>query len=198
MKLVPDFNHGYPITRQFYDEKMSGLQNPVLVASLFPQLSLEEQTNLWQTKEVLYEQIIETGIDPISGLIDLIDLCKQRAVQVFVVTNSPKRSCFKTMTSIGIKHKFGANVIVAEECDYPKPDPAPYLKALKLAGVKADEAIVFEDSPGGIHSATSASILTIGITSTQTDQVLRTAGATFTIPDYNATVLHESLANWMI
>ena len=44
-----------------------------------------------------------------------------------------------------------------------KPDPALYLLALETLGVKADQAIAFEDSPNGILAATRAGIFCIAV-----------------------------------
>lgn len=44
-----------------------------------------------------------------------------------------------------------------------KPDPALYLLALKMANIKASEAIAIEDSPAGVQSALTAGIPTLWI-----------------------------------
>lgn len=196
LELVPEFNNGEPISREFYDTYMSGRQNPELVASIFPDMPLEEQTKLWTTKEGRYEDIITRGVPPVNGLPALLDFCERKNLVTYVVTNAPKGSCMKTMKSIGISDHFASRVVVAEECERPKPDPAPYLRGLKLADVSPSEAIAFEDSPSGTKSATGAGILTIGMRSTQTDETLRAAGATFTVPDYTAPELLEALSMW--
>lgn len=196
LEVVPSFNDGVPITRQYYDKEMSGRQNPELVASILPHLSLQERTFLWKTKESRYEDVICRGVKPIPGLLELLNYCEKKGIKTFVVTNAPKGSCAKTMKSIGISEHFGSRVVVAEECESPKPHPAPYLRGLKLAGVKADEAIAFEDSPSGATSATAAGLLTIGIRSTQTDEALRAVGASFTVPDYTTPKLLEAIEFW--
>lgn len=175
---------------------MSGHQNPELVSRILPQLSLQQQTHLWQTKESRYEDVISKGVSPIAGLIDLIKRCKQDGIITYIVTNAPKGTCMKTMLSIGITEYFGSNVVVAEECEHPKPHPAPYLRALELAGVSAKDAIAFEDSPSGTRSATAAGLLTIGMRSTQSDETLRSYGAAFTVRDYNDPKLLSSLSMW--
>lgn len=87
--------------------------------------------------------------------------------------------------------------MVGEDCEFPKPHPAPYIRALKLAAVGAEEAIAVEDSPSGIRSATAAGLVTIGVRSTQSDEVLREAGAIFTVADFTAETLAEALAFWL-
>lgn len=176
---------------------MSGRQNPELVANILPHLPLSEQTQIWQTKEAHYEEIISRGIPPVPGLPSLLDSCSAKNLITYIVTNAPKGSAAKTLTSIGLAEHFQQRVVVAEECDFPKPHPAPYLRAMELANVPANHAIAFEDSPSGTRSATAAGLLTIGVRSTQSDEVLRKAGAAFTIPDFTAPALEEALRQWL-
>lgn len=194
LRLEPSFNEGKPISREFYDENMSGRLNPVIVATLFPHLSQDEQTSLWQAKEAQYEDKIRLGVPPIDGLVDLIKRCQRHDIIQYIVTNAPKGSARTTLTSIKLAPFFGGNVVFGEECEHPKPHPEPYLHTLKLAGVEADSAIAFEDSVSGTTSATRAGIYTIGLRSTQPDTVLRAAGAAFTIADYTDPALQEFLA----
>lgn len=197
LSLVPSFNQGKPISRQLYDSEMSGRQNPELVANILPNLPLSEQTRIWQTKEAHYEEIISRGIPPVPGLPSLLDSCAAQNLTTYIVTNAPKGSAAKTLASIGLAEHFEHRVVVAEECDFPKPHPAPYLRAMELAKVLPHHAIAFEDSPSGTRSATAAGLLTIGVRSTQSDKVLREAGAEFTIPDFTAPVLAEALKQWL-
>lgn len=176
---------------------MSGRQNPELVASILPNLPLAERTRIWQTKEYRYEEVISRGIPPVSGLPQLLRSCNDHNLITYIVTNAPRGSAAKTLSSIGIAAHFGNRVVVAEDCEFPKPHPAPYLRALKLASIPTENAIAFEDSPSGTRSATAAGLLTIGVRSTQSDAALRAAGALFTIADFKARELSEALAHWL-
>lgn len=184
VELVPSYNDGQPITREQYDTTMAGRQNPELVASILPDMSERERTALWQTKERRYEHMIGKGVPPIIGLTTLLENCAKHGLTTMVVTNAPKGSCTKTLNAIGVAPHFGDRIVVAEDCSKPKPDAAPYLRALQVGGVAADVAIAFEDSPSGTMAAVAAGVYTIGIRSTQSDKALCNAGAAFTIQDY--------------
>lgn len=72
---------------------------------------------------------------------------------------------------------------------------APYLEGMKRVGVSGDQCVAFEDSPSGIRSAvgectdlfldlglkcTAAGVkVIVGIMSTQTEETLKKAGATY-------------------
>lgn len=49
-------------------------------------------------------------------------------------------------------------VLTHESYRHSKPSPEPYLLGLQRMGVRADEALVIEDSPRGLQAATAAGI----------------------------------------
>lgn len=88
-----------------------------------------------------------------------------------------------------------ASLITALEHDYPgaftdgnrvtaadvvkgKPAPEPYLKGLEIAGVRAEDAIVVENAPLGVHAGHAAGCFTVGLTTGPIPaKMLRDAGA---------------------
>ncbi len=53
-------------------------------------------------------------------------------------------------------------MVCGEDVQNGKPDPEPYLTALKRSGFQAEEAIAIEDSAQGTAAAVAAGIETIG------------------------------------
>ncbi len=61
-----------------------------------------------------------------------------------------------------------------EDCPVHKPDPFPYLAALKKANVEPGQALVIEDSFSGVTAALKANIPVVGILQDQTaDQLIQ-------------------------
>ncbi len=56
-------------------------------------------------------------------------------------------------------------ILTYEDFTNTKPDPEPYLKALKVSGMPPEHCIVIEDSPRGITAARAAGLDVIAITS---------------------------------
>ena len=54
-------------------------------------------------------------------------------------------------------------MITAYDVKKGKPDPEPYLMALKKGGFKNNEAIVIENAPLGIQAGHNAGIFTIAV-----------------------------------
>lgn len=74
-----------------------------------------------------------------------------------------------------------------------KPDPLPYLTALRLLDASADQALAFEDSLAGVRSAAAAGIHTFGMLSGLEETQLREAGARSIIRDFNDEALWQRL-----
>ena len=54
-------------------------------------------------------------------------------------------------------------MVTAYDVKKGKPDPEPYLMALKKGGFNKNEAIVIENAPLGVQSGHSAGIFTIAV-----------------------------------
>ena len=78
-------------------------------------------------------------------------------------------------------------MVTAFDVKYGKPNPEPYLMALKKGGLKADEAIVVENAPLGVEAGHNAGIFTIAVNTGPLDgQVLLDAGADLLLPSMQA------------
>lgn len=64
----------------------------------------------------------------------------------------------------------------SDDVERVKPDPALYVRALDKLGVRADEAIAFEDSPNGALAASRAGIFCVTIPNPMTQQMVFAAG----------------------
>jgi HAD superfamily hydrolase (TIGR01509 family) len=79
-----------------------------------------------------------------------------------VVTNSSSEHFYGVHESTQLLPYF-ENITTRDDVVLAKPDPEPYLLALKKAQLESHEVIVIEDSPRGIAAAKAANIFTIGI-----------------------------------
>jgi HAD superfamily hydrolase (TIGR01509 family) len=104
-------------------------------------------------------------------------------MRVALVTNAPEENVEAIMLALGLRDLFDT-VVLADEVEAVKPDPAPYTAALKKLGVPAEEALAFEDSVSGISSSVAAGVPTVGIASSQAPERLLAAGAFMTAEDF--------------
>jgi len=190
---------GINCDREFYDKHISGKHNPEIAATLLPQLSVEEGAALMAKKEALYRERAEAHLQPLPGLLSLLDALKARNVRLAAVTNAPGENARMMLRVLKVEHYF-EHVILAEDCVRAKPHPEPYLEAMRRFGVQGEECVVFEDSPSGAKAGKAAEAVTVGIRTTQTSSALESAGAHVTVQDFrdlNVDKLINDLENFV-
>ena len=184
------------LDRNFYRQRISGRTNSKIIKDIIPQLTLEEAWKLATEKEETYRRIANS-LKPTPGLDKLLRLTDDMGIKRAVVTNAPEDNAVYMLKVLRLTDTF-PTVVMAKDAPPGKPDPAPYQLGLSRLGViDAQKAIAFEDSAAGIHSAVSAGIYTIGITSSHPAQDLIDAGASMTINDFNHPQLWRLLDSFM-
>jgi HAD superfamily hydrolase (TIGR01509 family) len=174
--------HGYDVTWDFYRDRISGRLAPEIVTDLLPDLSDEEAQEMAEKKEAQFRE--QAGdLEPLPGLLDLIEKGQERGMGIALVTNAPKENVFVVLEILGLEDTFEP-VILAEEIGVSKPDPAPYQAVLEALNVSAGEAVAFEDSPSGIASSVDAGIPTVGIASTHKPEELEKLGVDLVAQDF--------------
>ncbi|MBD2102737.1 HAD family phosphatase [Leptolyngbya sp. FACHB-261] len=184
--------YGITVDAVFYKKHISGRLNPDIVRDLLPQLSLEEGLRLADRKEARFREL-GTELQPLPGLLELLDWASQHQLSRALVTNAPRENAHFMLGVLGLEYAF-TTVVLAEEATAGKPDPAPYQLALSRLGIMPGQALAFEDSQAGIRAAVAADIATVGIASTHEPQVLQKAGAMQVIPDFTDPKLVEIFA----
>ena len=174
--------YGVSVDEEFYRESISGRNTSEIVRDLLPELSDEENRSVGDAKEIRFRERA-TELEPLPGLVDFVGWGRERGMSIVLVTNAPEENVEAILLALGLRDLF-ETVVLADEVEAVKPDPAPYRAALEKIGVPADEAIAFEDSVSGISSAVAASVPTVGITSSQKPETLLAAGAFVTAEDF--------------
>lgn len=173
---------GVTVDEVFYRENISGRTSAEIVRDLLPDLSDEENRTLSEAKEASFRERA-AELEPLPGLLDFLDAAKSRGLMTALVTNAPRENVGAILPALELQDFFD-EVVLSEDVEAVKPDPAPYRAALKKLGVAPGEALAFEDSFSGIASAVGAGIPTVGIASTQEPEKLLRAGAFVVIRDF--------------
>ncbi len=176
---------------EFYMTRISGRSNAVIVQELLPHLSEAEGRELFEAKEIDFRSRL-TGIEPLPGLLEYIQLGHDHDMQIALVTNAPRDNVPVTLAALGLEDHFDEQIL-ADDVGIGKPDPAPYLAALERFDLNPEEAVAFEDSPSGIESAIGAGISTVGIASTRSPETLLAAGAFMVAEDFTDAELRDLL-----
>jgi len=186
--------YGYDVDDAFYKAKISGRINYDIWKDFLPPHTADQEIEKMSLyKEDIYRERARSLLVPMGGLIPLLEEIKESGLKIGCVTNAPRGNVDLVMDVLNIRHYFQIEVL-GDDCERGKPHPAPYLKALELFNVKAENTVAFEDSPAGMASSVAAKIRTIGVCSTQTPEALKKFGAEITIPDFTHISL-EKLRN---
>jgi HAD superfamily hydrolase (TIGR01509 family) len=183
--------YGMDIDEVFYKSRISGGLNPEILADILPQLSPQEADDFADEKEAMFREMA-LKLEPIKGLSQVIAWSHNHNLKLALVTNAPRANTVFMLEVLGLEDTFEL-IVLAEDEAAAKPDPTPYRVAVQRLGVKIENAVVLEDSPAGIRSATGAGLRTIAVASTQDPQRLLELGSFMAIYDFTDLQLWEFL-----
>ncbi|MGH8381707.1 HAD family hydrolase [Pseudomonas sp.] len=173
---------GRVLTEAEFDAHVSGRANADLCRYLFPDRSLAEHQVFADRKEARFRALSPT-LQPIAGLIRLLEHGEQAGIGMAVVTNAPRANAVHMLNAMGLGERF-EHVLVAEELPRAKPDPLPYLTGLECLQARASHALAFEDAVPGVTAASQAGIFTVGLSTSQAPEALLAAGAQLVVADF--------------
>lgn len=174
--------YGVRVDEAYYRDRISGRSTAEIVRDLLPDLTDEENRFIGDAKEASFRERA-SELEPLPGLVEFLKRGRERGMRISLVTNAPEENVEAILLALELRYLFDT-IVLADEVEAVKPDPAPYTAALKKAGVPAEEALAFEDSVSGISSSVAAGVLTVGITSSQEPRRLLDAGAFMTAEDF--------------
>ena len=182
---------GLPAEPGFYARRILGRANLDIFAEFLP--DAPDPLALSERKEAMFRARLPHPYPAMPGVLALVKLARARGWQLAVVTNAMRKNAEAMLAAIGLDTAFDI-VVSGEECARGKPDPAPYLEAMRLIGETPEACIAFEDSPSGLRAAAGAGAYALGIRSTLDDATLRAAGAVATLKDFTDPALPAHLA----
>jgi HAD superfamily hydrolase (TIGR01509 family) len=152
---------GVTINEEIYRSTIIGRTNDAIFASLLPHLPVERHEAYADEKEATFRRMAQ-DLKPLEGLLDLLEWAEGRGIRIALVTNAPRLNADHMLEALGLAGRFEVEITI-EEVERGKPDPLPYLTALERLGIKAEEAIAFEDSPSGMRAAKAAGLYSFGV-----------------------------------
>lgn len=183
--------YGVEVTRELYEEKLSGRVDREAIEDVLPDLPDEEVDELLEREELRARQRA-SEIGPLPGLRGLIEAGRRRRLPLALVTNSTREDAGEVLQPLGLHGAF-APVIHPQDTDEDKPAALPYEQALERLGLSAGEVVAFEDSVTGARSAVEAGIPTVGITSGHPPEDLLEAGVSIVVGDFMDPALYDFL-----
>ena len=148
--------------------RINGGKNRIAYYSKLNNHSLSDDLiiKIHEKKQFHYLEIIkENCVNFKTGVYRLINELNRKKIRQFIVTSSSKMQ-----VDLLVEYLFnGFNpfefIISSDDVEFKKPNPLPYLKAVKLSGIKKNKSVVFEDSNPGLKSSLAAKLPTIFVPS---------------------------------
>lgn len=139
----------------------SGTINIVSLRERGYEASEKEIKQIYQTKSDIFNSLPKAERMP--GAYEILQKIKSEGLTPMVVTGSGQLSLLDKLN-----HNFPGIfkqelMVTAFDVKYGKPNPEPYLMALQKAGIQANEAVVVENAPLGVHAGVAAGIFTIAV-----------------------------------
>lgn len=141
----------------------------------------EEIQTIYKNKTIEFNTNPEA--QPLPGALELLTKVKASGLFPMLVTGSGQDSLLNRLNSNFPGMFVRELMVTAYDVQFGKPNPEPYLMALKKGNLLPNQAIVVENAPLGVQAAVAAGIFTIAVnTGPLKDQVLLDAGANLLFP----------------
>jgi beta-phosphoglucomutase-like phosphatase (HAD superfamily) len=138
-----------------------GPSNKMIFGTIIdPTLSDEQIAFYSEKKEAEYRSVAKSSPDNmhlVPGVEEMLDYLAENNIPFALATSSIRGNVEFYMEDLGMKKWFTWDRVVYEDSGLPhKPDPAYYIEAARILGVKPEECIIVEDSTAGIAAAKNA------------------------------------------
>ena len=130
------------VTRELYEEKLSGRVDREAIEDVLPDLSDEEMDELLEREELRARQR-SSEIGPLQGLRGLIEAGRRRGLPLALITNSNEEDAGEILQPPGLHGVFDP-VVYPQGGEDSKPAALPYEQALECLGLSAEEVVAFK------------------------------------------------------
>jgi HAD superfamily hydrolase (TIGR01509 family) len=186
--------HGFPVPQEeFYQNE--GSTALFTVRKMYRKYRNEEVSDEFAEefklrKRQIMEELPESEVMPLMpGFLDSVN---KSGISCWVVTGSAQDILLDRLEKEFSGSLARKNMVTAYDVKKGKPDPEPYLKAMKKSGFGTSSALVIENAPIGVLSANAAGLFTIAINTGPIDpEMLKEAGADLVFPGCK-----ELIENW--
>jgi beta-phosphoglucomutase len=177
---------GSTLTVESFEREYAGKKNEELIPLLSEApLSEAEIARIAEEKEQLYRAAYAPHMAPLAGFSELVAALRVQGIKLLVATAAPRPNRDFTFEGLKLHDVFDA-VVGAEDVTRGKPSPDIFLRAAELAGEPPSACLVVEDAINGVRAGRAAGMDVVAVLTTTPAELLRAAGARWTIPDYRS------------
>lgn len=180
--------HGLPPVTMDLRKRIDGKRNREIFPLLFGrEMTLDEVREYEREKEGAYREVSRGVLQPMPGLLRLLDWYDAQGVPVAVATSAPPENVVHTLTEIGLADRI-TTIARGDQVPRGKPAPDVFLRAAELLGVDPAACLAFEDAPIGVAAARHAGMRCVALTTSFTPDAFFAADPPphATYPDFDA------------
>jgi beta-phosphoglucomutase len=147
---------GLGVRMEGLSQRMLGRRNDEIMRDFFGDaMSAEEGAAHGAAKERLFREVIGPMVDEklVAGIRRFLE--RVDGTPCGLASNAEPANVDFTLDQAGLRKFFHA-IVDGHQVEHPKPAPDVYLMAASILGVQPANAIIFEDSSGGIEAAKAA------------------------------------------
>jgi HAD superfamily hydrolase (TIGR01509 family) len=122
----------------------------------------EEPEALMAEAKGRFEALIDSAVQPMPGLLFLLDHLRTHALPLAVGTSSGRPYAHRLLRGHGLFDRFQF-VLCREDVTLHKPDPEIYRTSASKFGLDPAEVLVLEDTPTGLLAAKAAGTFAVGV-----------------------------------
>jgi beta-phosphoglucomutase len=170
-----DFKFSKKLFNETFGQKSSAIIRKILND---PSIN-DQQIKKWGAlKEQFYRDLIKENLEPLPGVISLIQELNDLGFKLAVGSSGPKENVDLLLKTLNIKDFFHV-IATAEDVNQGKPHPEVFLKISNKLRIEPKKCLVFEDAPVGIVAAKRADMKCIALSTTHNRSELNDADMIF-------------------
>ncbi len=171
--MAQEFDVPYDAEKDF--QAIFGRHNTDIINSLWKVMDAEGVERMTQSKEGHFRRNATT-LRALPGVLDLIDALRKAGWRQAIGSSAPMENVKLLVEVTGVSPYIEA-ITSGDDVSEGKPNPQVFLLAFERLGVEPRDGVVIEDAPAGIQAGVRAGAAILGVTTTQTEDTLREAGA---------------------
>lgn len=176
--------HGRPADRDHFSREWAGKKNEELIPLMLGRAANpDEIARIAHDKETRYRTAAASQLEPLPGLLPLLERLRARGVKLAVATAAPEENRKLALDGLDLRRHFDV-VVGPEGAVRGKPAPDIFLACAKALSVDPAECIVFEDAINGVRAGLAAGMTVVAVTTTVDAESLRKAGAHHVMRDF--------------
>jgi HAD superfamily hydrolase (TIGR01509 family) len=170
--------HGLPALTMADRARLDGKRNRDIFPDLFGRALDEDFLKACiHEKESLYRELSCGRLQPIPGLLPLLEALESEAIPVAIATSAPAENVAHTLRELALVERL-TRIVRSDRVARGKPFPDVFLAAAELIGIPPAECLAFEDAPAGLLAARAAGMTCVAVTTGFEAAALAEAGAT--------------------